>query len=61
MLHAIGHGLIEDRRRKIGGRAGGGREIGSASFWLLSVAKSSPFRQSSLSTAAPFGPNGKRK
>jgi hypothetical protein len=47
--------LIEDRRRKIGGGAGGGHEIGSASFWLLSVAKSSPFRQSGLSTAAPFG------
>ena len=49
--------LIEHRRRKIGGRADGGREIGSASFWLLSVAKS-PSGQSGLSTAAPFGRNG---
>ena len=57
MLHAPATRLIEHRRRKIGGRAGGGREIGSASFWLLSVAKS-PSRQSGLSTAAPFGPNG---
>src|SRR6202049_230540 len=51
--------LIEHRRRKIGGRASGGREIGSASFWRLSVAKS-PSGQSGLSTAAPFGPHGNR-
>jgi hypothetical protein len=31
---------IEDRRRKIGGRSGGGSEIGSASLRVLSVAKS---------------------
>jgi hypothetical protein len=37
---------IEDRRRKIGWHSGGGSEIGSASFQVLSVAKS-------LSSRAP--------
>jgi hypothetical protein len=45
---------IEDRRRKIGARSGGGSEIGFASFQVLSVAKSLP-SQSNLSTAAPVG------
>jgi hypothetical protein len=45
---------IEDRRCKIGGRSGGGGEIGSASFRVLSVAKSLS-SQSNFSTAAPVG------
>jgi len=53
----IGYGFkrrIEDRRCKIGGRSGGGSEIGSAFFRVLSVAKSLS-SQSNLSTAEPFG------